>query len=229
MSLRCHQWHEFETDSRFNLGIELTQLIVVALIMPSLMLLSRTQLYSPIRTAVASLGIVLAAAWLAERTTTTWAASAGTQADGDRHPRRQDEALWTTELENPDYRTYQRLVSGLIEFVDLPHGGSLCCNDEAKIYGLPPNIRATSLLYLLRPQFIGMDFIAGDVVLLGQPDDDGDTTAAPELYVRLLVPPWPCPYHGNTRQLHTPRGSELAGFSMVRKSPHHVHDNMKMA
>ncbi len=37
--------------------------------MPSLMLLSRTQLYSPIRTAVASLGIVLAAAWLAERTT----------------------------------------------------------------------------------------------------------------------------------------------------------------
>jgi hypothetical protein len=53
----------------FNLGIELTQLIVVALIMPSLMLLSRTQLYPAVRTAGASLGIVLAAAWLAERTT----------------------------------------------------------------------------------------------------------------------------------------------------------------
>lgn len=53
----------------FNLGIELTQLIVVALIMPSLMVLSRTQIYPVIRTALASFGIVLAAAWLAERTT----------------------------------------------------------------------------------------------------------------------------------------------------------------
>jgi hypothetical protein len=53
----------------FNLGIELTQLIVVALIMPSLILLSRTQLYPALRIGLAGLGIVLAAAWLAERTT----------------------------------------------------------------------------------------------------------------------------------------------------------------
>jgi HupE / UreJ protein len=53
----------------FNLGIELTQLIVVALIMPSLMLFSRTQLYPAVRTALAGAGVVLAAGWLAERTT----------------------------------------------------------------------------------------------------------------------------------------------------------------
>jgi hypothetical protein len=53
----------------FNLGIELTQLIVVALIMPSLIVLSRTQLYPLVRTALAGSGIVLATAWLAERTT----------------------------------------------------------------------------------------------------------------------------------------------------------------
>jgi hypothetical protein len=53
----------------FNLGIELTQLIVVALIMPSLIVLSRTKLYPAARTALAGSGIVLAAAWLAERTT----------------------------------------------------------------------------------------------------------------------------------------------------------------
>jgi hypothetical protein len=52
----------------FNLGIELTQLIVVALIMPSLMALSRTQAYPAVRLALASFGVVLAAAWLAERT-----------------------------------------------------------------------------------------------------------------------------------------------------------------
>ena len=53
----------------FNLGIELTQLMVAALLMPSLTLLSRTRDYPPVRTALAGAGIVLAAAWLAERTT----------------------------------------------------------------------------------------------------------------------------------------------------------------
>ncbi|GAA2531555.1 HupE/UreJ family protein [Winogradskya humida] len=53
----------------FNLGIELTQLIVVALLMPSLLLLSHTRVYTAVRMTVAGIGIVLAAAWLAERTT----------------------------------------------------------------------------------------------------------------------------------------------------------------
>lgn len=53
----------------FNLGIELTQLIVVALIMPSLIVLSRTTKYPAIRTTIAGFGILLALMWLAERTT----------------------------------------------------------------------------------------------------------------------------------------------------------------
>ena len=53
----------------FNLGIELTQLLVVALVMPSLLVLSRTRAYPAVRLALAALGVVLAAAWLAERTT----------------------------------------------------------------------------------------------------------------------------------------------------------------
>ncbi len=52
----------------FNLGIELAQLLVVALIMPSLLLLSRTPLYPALRTALACFGLVLACGWLAERT-----------------------------------------------------------------------------------------------------------------------------------------------------------------
>jgi hypothetical protein len=44
----------------FNLGIELTRLLVVALIMPSLLALSRTQLYPAVRAALANGGIVLA-------------------------------------------------------------------------------------------------------------------------------------------------------------------------
>ncbi|GAA2576224.1 hypothetical protein GCM10010435_60400 [Winogradskya consettensis] len=52
----------------FNLGIELTQLIVVALLMPSLLVLSRTTVYPGVRVTAAGIGVVLAAAWLAERT-----------------------------------------------------------------------------------------------------------------------------------------------------------------
>lgn len=53
----------------FNLGIEVTQLLVVALLMPSLLLLSRTRVYPAVRIAIAAVGAVLAAAWLAQRTT----------------------------------------------------------------------------------------------------------------------------------------------------------------
>lgn len=52
----------------FNLGIELTQLIVVALVMPSLIVLSRSHVYPAVRTGLAVLGVVLATGWLAERT-----------------------------------------------------------------------------------------------------------------------------------------------------------------
>ena len=52
----------------FNLGIEITQLLVVALVMPSLIVISRTAVYPALRTLTASLGAVLAAGWLAQRT-----------------------------------------------------------------------------------------------------------------------------------------------------------------
>jgi hypothetical protein len=55
----------------FNLGIELTQLIVVALVMPSLIVLSRSRAYPLVRTALAGFGIVLAVGWLAHRTSLT--------------------------------------------------------------------------------------------------------------------------------------------------------------
>jgi hypothetical protein len=102
-------------------------------------------------------------------------------------PADHEQPMRVDQLEEPDYKTYQGLVSGLIEFIDLPHGGTFCCNEESKLIGLQPNIRATGLLYLLRKEFIGADFIAGDVVLLGQPDEEGDTTSAPDLFVQLIA------------------------------------------
>ena len=51
----------------FNLGIEFAQLLVVALVMPSLLLLARTVAYAALRLILAALGAVLAAGWFAER------------------------------------------------------------------------------------------------------------------------------------------------------------------
>lgn len=55
----------------FNLGIELTQLVVVGLVMPSLYLLSRTAVYSALRVTTAGLGVVVASGWLLQRTGAT--------------------------------------------------------------------------------------------------------------------------------------------------------------
>ncbi|MFF9803124.1 HupE/UreJ family protein, partial [Streptomyces rochei] len=51
----------------FNLGIELTQLLVVALMMPSLLVLARTAVYPAFRVAVAVIGLLFSVSWMLER------------------------------------------------------------------------------------------------------------------------------------------------------------------
>ncbi|WP_324679223.1 HupE/UreJ family protein [Hymenobacter sp. GOD-10R] len=53
----------------FNLGIELMQLLVIALTIPWLLLLSRTPAYRTVRLVGASWAVVAAVAWVAERLT----------------------------------------------------------------------------------------------------------------------------------------------------------------
>jgi hypothetical protein len=55
----------------FNLGIELTQLLVVALMMPSLLVLARTAVYPAFRVVVALVGLSFSASWMLERATLT--------------------------------------------------------------------------------------------------------------------------------------------------------------
>lgn len=55
----------------FNLGIEVTQLLVVALMMPSLLVLARTPLYPAFRIGVAVIGLVFSVSWMLERATLT--------------------------------------------------------------------------------------------------------------------------------------------------------------
>jgi hypothetical protein len=51
----------------FNLGIELMQLLIIALIVPWLILLSRTHVYKPIRIVGAIISSIAAIVWIVER------------------------------------------------------------------------------------------------------------------------------------------------------------------
>jgi len=58
------------TTARFDIVPSvLIQLVVVALVMPSFMVLSRTPAYTALRLALAGLGLARDGVWLAERTT----------------------------------------------------------------------------------------------------------------------------------------------------------------
>jgi hypothetical protein len=60
-------WYRVVSLLGFNLGIESMQLAVVASVLPSLLLLSRTRTYSAVRIAGALFGTFASLAWIAER------------------------------------------------------------------------------------------------------------------------------------------------------------------
>ncbi len=60
-------WHLAMTIFGFNLGIELMQLAVVVMVIPLLILLSRSRSYTPLRVTGAALAAVAAVAWIGAR------------------------------------------------------------------------------------------------------------------------------------------------------------------
>lgn len=82
---------------------------------------------------------------------------------------------------------YQRAVGGLIEAVSVGKEGlSFFANEEAKILGLECNPRATIFWWLHQHPRHGDDFLCGDAVLIGPPDEHGETQSVPELLTLLL-------------------------------------------
>ena len=64
----------------------------------------------------------------------------------------------------------REVVGGLVQFVPMPHGCSLVCNDEGKLIGLPKNENATALWmqeYPIEKYPLNNDeLIVGDVLYL---------------------------------------------------------------
>lgn len=95
----------------------------------------------------------------------------------------------TVDLEDPsksELSIMQEVVGGWVEPVDVADGMTLWCNEEGKIQGLPSNypaMQSTSAGEFLMPG----DVIAGDVIITGGTDDEGDTLGLTEDQVSALM------------------------------------------
>lgn len=98
-------------------------------------------------------------------------------------PERPVEVLAFQRLED-----YQAIVGGWIEAVDVPPlGVTTYVNEEGLLRKLPFNSRATSLWWYELPHLRHQAMLVGDAVIVGLPDDDGESTDIPESTLALLT------------------------------------------
>jgi hypothetical protein len=101
-------------------------------------------------------------------------------------PADDEQPLWQSGLPTEGLADRQQLVGGYIQAVDLGEPSArLYFNEDGKQMELPPNKRATLLLWAHRPAFRYQDFIVGDAFLVGPARRSADTSA-PDEYVRTL-------------------------------------------
>jgi hypothetical protein len=83
---------------------------------------------------------------------------------------------------------YQSAVGGYIELVDIDeHGATMYVDEEGLLRQLPFNPRAPFFWWFWQPGAKNTAMLVGDAVLIGAPDEDGDTTDIPEVLVQVLL------------------------------------------
>lgn len=100
-------------------------------------------------------------------------------------PQDEERPLYKTAIEG--LSGLQAAVGGLIQAVDLgPLNATFFVNEEGKLENQPINRRATLMWWLLFPSARHMDVIVGDAVMVGHPDEDGNSTDVPAEVSSLL-------------------------------------------
>jgi acyl-coenzyme A thioesterase PaaI-like protein len=94
--------------------------------------------------------------------------------------------LWLEPTEHePMYRVIQDLVGGDFQVIFTLKDASMLLNVESKLLGLDENIVATALAR--GGMSISMaNYIAGQVVVVGLPDREGNETDVPEKFLRTV-------------------------------------------
>ncbi|KIM16572.1 hypothetical protein QV65_13025 [Rhodococcus erythropolis] len=93
----------------------------------------------------------------------------------------------TLEFFEGDLSAMQGIVDGRFQVLELEaQKASMFVNEEGKNIGLKMNQRATMLLWLSDSVWRFQDVVAGNVFIIGPPDDEGDSTSVPQELVDLL-------------------------------------------
>ena len=97
------------------------------------------------------------------------------------------DAVHIVKFQQGDIRFMQSCVGGTFDVIDTTSPAlSLWINDEGRILRLRPNMRATHLLWCVDSRWRSLNFLAGSVLVTGQPDEEGNTTSVPVEFVRLV-------------------------------------------
>lgn len=100
-------------------------------------------------------------------------------------PQEEDRPLYKVAVDG--LSGMQDAVGGYIQVLDLtPLGASLVMDENGKLSGKDINRRATLLFWLLFPSVRHRDVIVGDAIIIGTPDNDGNSTDVPEAVTKLL-------------------------------------------
>jgi hypothetical protein len=102
-------------------------------------------------------------------------------------PADEDEPLRQGDIGVANTSEYREIVGGYLEAVSLDSPSStLYVNEQGKLNDLPINPRATMLLRAHQPALRFFDYIAGDALLTGPVDEQGDDTNVPDEFVNMF-------------------------------------------
>lgn len=103
-------------------------------------------------------------------------------------PCEEEQPIKRIEFDAENHTTIQEMVGGTFEAFNLDTPpASILANDEAMLWSLPFNHRATVLLWLHAKGLRGQLYISGDAILTGAPDGRGRTKSVPGELATLLL------------------------------------------
>lgn len=100
----------------------------------------------------------------------------------------EEQPIKRVEVDAENVEVIQGIVGGTFEAYNLDHPpASFLANDEAMLWSLPFNMRATVLLWQHAKGLRGRAYISGDALLTGAPDGSGRTKSVPPQLIELLL------------------------------------------
>lgn len=103
-------------------------------------------------------------------------------------PYDEEQALEVVEIHQGNIKAIQHYVGGYFEVVPLEDPeASVFCDEEGKVNGRLLNRRATLVWWTYWPAARNVDILAGDVLILGGVDGEGNTLGCPDELIDLLV------------------------------------------